>query len=86
MMHHLRLCLKAVHELISVQANTVYERSRTVHDCSEQLESNCVSFSSRLGVLATPDAVVSRPVAQLSIPINGRFELIQGMWLSVLIF
>ncbi|XP_042274063.1 inositol polyphosphate 5-phosphatase OCRL isoform X1 [Thunnus maccoyii] len=30
-----------------------------------------------LGVLATPDAVVSRPVAQLSIPINGKFELIR---------
>ncbi|XP_023814780.1 inositol polyphosphate 5-phosphatase OCRL-1 isoform X1 [Oryzias latipes] len=30
-----------------------------------------------LGVLATPDAVVSRPVAQLSIPINARFELVQ---------
>ncbi|XP_068596400.1 inositol polyphosphate 5-phosphatase OCRL [Brachionichthys hirsutus] len=29
-----------------------------------------------LGVLATPDAVVSRPVAQLSIPINGCFEIV----------
>uniref|UniRef100_A0A3Q1EX77 phosphoinositide 5-phosphatase n=1 Tax=Acanthochromis polyacanthus TaxID=80966 RepID=A0A3Q1EX77_9TELE len=32
---------------------------------------------SRLGVLATPDAVVSRPVAQLSIPINGNFEILR---------
>lgn len=38
-----------------------------------------VLFSFRLGVLATPDAVVSRPVAQLSIPINGKFELVRGM-------
>ncbi|XP_035505119.2 inositol polyphosphate 5-phosphatase OCRL isoform X3 [Scophthalmus maximus] len=30
-----------------------------------------------LGVLATPDAVVSRPVAQLSIPINGNFEILR---------
>ncbi|KAM4733011.1 inositol polyphosphate 5-phosphatase OCRL isoform 2-T2 [Anableps anableps] len=30
-----------------------------------------------LGVLATPDAVVSRPVAQLSIPVNHRFEIIR---------
>uniref|UniRef100_H2TD63 phosphoinositide 5-phosphatase n=1 Tax=Takifugu rubripes TaxID=31033 RepID=H2TD63_TAKRU len=30
-----------------------------------------------LGVLATPEAVVSRPVAQLSIPINGKFELVR---------
>ncbi|KAM7389223.1 hypothetical protein PAMP_023213 [Pampus punctatissimus] len=30
-----------------------------------------------LCVLATPDAVVSRPVAQLSIPINGKFELVR---------
>ncbi|XP_019133963.1 inositol polyphosphate 5-phosphatase OCRL isoform X1 [Larimichthys crocea] len=30
-----------------------------------------------LGVLATPDAVVSRPVAQLSIPINGNFEIVR---------
>ncbi|XP_030001079.1 inositol polyphosphate 5-phosphatase OCRL isoform X2 [Sphaeramia orbicularis] len=30
-----------------------------------------------LGVLATPDAVVSRPVAQLSIPINSNFEVIR---------
>ncbi|XP_068181822.1 inositol polyphosphate 5-phosphatase OCRL isoform X2 [Antennarius striatus] len=30
-----------------------------------------------LGVLATPDAVVSRPVAQLSIPINGYFEIVR---------
>uniref|UniRef100_A0A3Q1B9E4 phosphoinositide 5-phosphatase n=1 Tax=Amphiprion ocellaris TaxID=80972 RepID=A0A3Q1B9E4_AMPOC len=32
-----------------------------------------------LGVLATPDAVVSRPVAQLSIPINGNFEILRGI-------
>lgn len=38
-----------------------------------------VLFSFRLNVLATPDAVVSHPVAQLSIPINGKFELIRGM-------
>lgn len=38
-----------------------------------------VLFSYRLGVLATPDAVVSRPVAQLSIPINGNFEILRGM-------
>ncbi|XP_056238811.1 inositol polyphosphate 5-phosphatase OCRL isoform X3 [Seriola aureovittata] len=30
-----------------------------------------------LGVLATPEAVVSRPVAQLSIPINGNFEIVR---------
>uniref|UniRef100_A0A672GJ70 phosphoinositide 5-phosphatase n=1 Tax=Salarias fasciatus TaxID=181472 RepID=A0A672GJ70_SALFA len=30
-----------------------------------------------LGVLATPDAVVSRPVAQLSIPINANFEVVR---------
>ncbi|XP_037117609.1 inositol polyphosphate 5-phosphatase OCRL isoform X1 [Syngnathus acus] len=30
-----------------------------------------------LGVLATPDAVVTRPVAQLSIPINGKFEIVK---------
>ncbi|XP_035524875.1 inositol polyphosphate 5-phosphatase OCRL isoform X2 [Morone saxatilis] len=30
-----------------------------------------------LGVLATPDAVVSRPVPQLSIPINGNFEIVR---------
>nr|XP_057931306.1 inositol polyphosphate 5-phosphatase OCRL isoform X2 [Doryrhamphus excisus] len=30
-----------------------------------------------LGVLATPDAVVARPVAQLSIPINGKFEIVK---------
>lgn len=35
-------------------------------------------FSCRLGVLATPDVVVSRPVAQLSIPINGNFEFVRG--------
>lgn len=30
-----------------------------------------------LCVLATPDSVVSRPVAQLSIPINGNFEFVR---------
>lgn len=30
-----------------------------------------------LGVIANPDAVVSRPVAQLSIPINGNFEIVR---------
>ncbi|XP_077465843.1 inositol polyphosphate 5-phosphatase OCRL isoform X1 [Stigmatopora argus] len=30
-----------------------------------------------LGVLATPDAVVARPVPQLSIPINGKFEIVK---------
>uniref|UniRef100_A0A3Q4N6B8 phosphoinositide 5-phosphatase n=1 Tax=Neolamprologus brichardi TaxID=32507 RepID=A0A3Q4N6B8_NEOBR len=30
-----------------------------------------------LGVLANPDAVVSRPVAQLSIPINAKFEIVR---------
>ncbi|XP_041653295.1 inositol polyphosphate 5-phosphatase OCRL isoform X2 [Cheilinus undulatus] len=30
-----------------------------------------------LGVLATPEAVVSRPVAQLSIPINDNFEIVR---------
>ncbi|XP_074530173.1 inositol polyphosphate 5-phosphatase OCRL isoform X1 [Halichoeres trimaculatus] len=30
-----------------------------------------------LGVLATPNAVVSRPVAQLSIPINDSFEIVR---------
>ncbi|MED6276311.1 hypothetical protein CHARACLAT_001807 [Characodon lateralis] len=30
-----------------------------------------------LGVLANPDAVVSRPVAQLSIPVNHKFEIIR---------
>uniref|UniRef100_A0A3Q3MQX6 phosphoinositide 5-phosphatase n=1 Tax=Mastacembelus armatus TaxID=205130 RepID=A0A3Q3MQX6_9TELE len=33
-----------------------------------------------LAVLATPEAVTSRPVAQLSIPINGTFEIVRGMW------
>lgn len=41
--------------------------------------SGTVLFSYRLGVLATPDAVVSRPVPQLSIPINGNFEIVRGM-------
>uniref|UniRef100_A0A667ZDP8 phosphoinositide 5-phosphatase n=1 Tax=Myripristis murdjan TaxID=586833 RepID=A0A667ZDP8_9TELE len=36
-----------------------------------------VSFSFRLGVLATPDAVVSNPVPQLSIPINGHFQIVR---------
>uniref|UniRef100_A0A3B3Y085 phosphoinositide 5-phosphatase n=1 Tax=Poecilia mexicana TaxID=48701 RepID=A0A3B3Y085_9TELE len=35
-----------------------------------------------LGVLATPDAVVSRPVAQLSIPVNQKFEIIRGAFSS----
>lgn len=39
----------------------------------------CVLFSHRLGVLATPDVVVARPVPQLSIPINGNFEVVRGM-------
>ncbi|XP_026186015.1 inositol polyphosphate 5-phosphatase OCRL isoform X2 [Mastacembelus armatus] len=30
-----------------------------------------------LAVLATPEAVTSRPVAQLSIPINGTFEIVR---------
>ncbi|XP_061581649.1 inositol polyphosphate 5-phosphatase OCRL isoform X2 [Cololabis saira] len=30
-----------------------------------------------LGVLATPDAVASRPVAQLSIPINSNFQIVR---------
>lgn len=30
-----------------------------------------------LGVLATPDVVVARPVPQLSIPINGNFEVVR---------
>ncbi|XP_029917328.1 inositol polyphosphate 5-phosphatase OCRL isoform X2 [Myripristis murdjan] len=30
-----------------------------------------------LGVLATPDAVVSNPVPQLSIPINGHFQIVR---------
>ncbi|XP_071392507.1 inositol polyphosphate 5-phosphatase OCRL isoform X2 [Centroberyx affinis] len=30
-----------------------------------------------LGVLATPDAVVSSPVPQLSIPINGNFQIVR---------
>uniref|UniRef100_A0A8C4E514 phosphoinositide 5-phosphatase n=1 Tax=Dicentrarchus labrax TaxID=13489 RepID=A0A8C4E514_DICLA len=34
-------------------------------------------METRLGVLATPDAVVSRPVPQLSIPINGNFEIVR---------
>uniref|UniRef100_A0A3P9HVD0 phosphoinositide 5-phosphatase n=1 Tax=Oryzias latipes TaxID=8090 RepID=A0A3P9HVD0_ORYLA len=36
-----------------------------------------------MGVLATPDAVVSRPVAQLSIPINARFELVQVLRIRI---
>lgn len=32
----------------------------------------------RLGVLATPDAVASHPVAQLSIPINDKFQIVKG--------
>lgn len=46
-----------------------------------------VLLSNRLCVLATPDAVVSSPVAQLSIPINGNFEILRGMslvWITVL--
>lgn len=43
-------------------------------------------FSSRLGVLATPDAVVSRPVPQLSIPINGNFEIVRGTCPFLFIF
>lgn len=39
----------------------------------------CGHFLYRLGVLATPEAVVARPVAQLSIPINGNFEIVRGM-------
>ncbi|KAM6952283.1 inositol polyphosphate 5-phosphatase OCRL isoform 1-T1 [Lycodopsis pacificus] len=31
----------------------------------------------KLGVLATPDAVVSHPVAELWIPINGHFEIVR---------
>ncbi|XP_017263815.1 inositol polyphosphate 5-phosphatase OCRL isoform X2 [Kryptolebias marmoratus] len=31
-----------------------------------------------LGVLANPEAVVSRPVAQLSIPINDKFEIVKA--------
>lgn len=45
-----------------------------------------VLLSNRLCVLATPDAVVSSPVAQLSIPINGNFEILRGMssvWITV---
>lgn len=38
-----------------------------------------VPFLSRLGVLANPEAVVSRPVAQLSIPINDKFVIVRGM-------
>ncbi|XP_028315444.1 inositol polyphosphate 5-phosphatase OCRL isoform X4 [Gouania willdenowi] len=49
---------------------------------SGQKESRLLSLIERngefiLNVLATPDAVVSRPVAQLSIPINGNFEFIR---------
>uniref|UniRef100_A0A8D3DP75 phosphoinositide 5-phosphatase n=1 Tax=Scophthalmus maximus TaxID=52904 RepID=A0A8D3DP75_SCOMX len=44
---------------------------------SQPLLEKSMLFSSRLGVLATPDAVVSRPVAQLSIPINGNFEILR---------
>lgn len=36
----------------------------------------------RLCVLATPDAVVSSPVAQLSIPINRSFEILRGKLLN----
>uniref|UniRef100_A0A4W6FVF9 phosphoinositide 5-phosphatase n=1 Tax=Lates calcarifer TaxID=8187 RepID=A0A4W6FVF9_LATCA len=39
-----------------------------------------------LGVLATPDAVVSRPVPQLSIPINGNFEIVRGTCPFLFIF
>uniref|UniRef100_A0A8C7URD7 phosphoinositide 5-phosphatase n=1 Tax=Oncorhynchus mykiss TaxID=8022 RepID=A0A8C7URD7_ONCMY len=39
---------------------------------------NIISSSpSRLGVLANPDAVVSSPVPQLSIPINSHFQIVQ---------
>ncbi|KAI4819061.1 hypothetical protein KUCAC02_004342 [Chaenocephalus aceratus] len=34
-------------------------------------------FSRRFRVFANPDAVVSRPVAELSIPINGHFDILQ---------
>uniref|UniRef100_A0A3Q3VSB2 phosphoinositide 5-phosphatase n=1 Tax=Mola mola TaxID=94237 RepID=A0A3Q3VSB2_MOLML len=38
-----------------------------------------------LGILATPDAVASRPVAQLSIPINGNFEIVREAQEALLI-
>ncbi|KAM9377004.1 inositol polyphosphate 5-phosphatase OCRL isoform 2-T2 [Pholidichthys leucotaenia] len=49
---------------------------------SGQKESRLLTLIERngefiLGVLATPDVVVSRPVAQLSIPINGNFEIVR---------
>ncbi|XP_057706422.1 inositol polyphosphate 5-phosphatase OCRL isoform X2 [Corythoichthys intestinalis] len=45
---------------------------------TEPTSSPAVKFASfRLGVLATPDAVVARPVPQLSIPINGKFEIVK---------
>uniref|UniRef100_A0A8C2WUM7 phosphoinositide 5-phosphatase n=1 Tax=Cyclopterus lumpus TaxID=8103 RepID=A0A8C2WUM7_CYCLU len=46
------------------------------HDRAD-VKLDSVLLLSRLGVLATPDAVVSRPVPQLSIPINGHFEIVR---------
>uniref|UniRef100_A0A8C6K4A4 phosphoinositide 5-phosphatase n=1 Tax=Nothobranchius furzeri TaxID=105023 RepID=A0A8C6K4A4_NOTFU len=42
-------------------------------------KAECLLFLHRLGVLANPEAVVSRPVAQLSIPINDKFEIVRGI-------
>ncbi|XP_026213254.1 inositol polyphosphate 5-phosphatase OCRL isoform X3 [Anabas testudineus] len=49
---------------------------------SGQKETRLLSLVERSGefmlcILASPDAVVSRPVPQLSIPINGNFEIIR---------
>ncbi|XP_008324641.1 inositol polyphosphate 5-phosphatase OCRL isoform X1 [Cynoglossus semilaevis] len=57
---------------------------------SGQKEPRLLSLIERSGefllcVLATPDAVVSRPVAQLSIPINSSFEIIRDAEEALLI-
>lgn len=38
-------------------------------------------FSLRLSILANPEAVISSPVPQLSIPINRHFHVVRGKWL-----
>uniref|UniRef100_A0A8C4E8M4 phosphoinositide 5-phosphatase n=1 Tax=Dicentrarchus labrax TaxID=13489 RepID=A0A8C4E8M4_DICLA len=50
-----------------------------VVDChvSYDIRGTLADSGELLGVLATPDAVVSRPVPQLSIPINGNFEIVR---------
>lgn len=91
--HHVQLIsyfiLNALHEKSFLTGRMAKQRAK--NDCLQMPfvfefikhhradKWDSVLFSFRLGVLATPDAVVSRPVAQLSIPINGYFEIVRGM-------